>query len=317
MLNEKFHKELKKGLPSSLYFLWSKESFFLEEALTKVAEVVVAPQQRDFNYDIFYPSANPHEILDIASTFPFLAPRRLVILKDFHEFSTHHIKALTSYFKKSCETTCMLILSQKEPKLGPDVARHVYPLRIRESDIPEWIKQRTANKGIKFSESAVDYLIESVGTDIWLLAMEIEKLALTGLGTIEGKDIIGSTGMMRGYTSFDLIDALIADQKTRAFRILKTLIEGRSSDLSAILGALNWHYTQFYILWVNKGKRPLKMKDATYRMLLKYLPSFTLESFCSIFQSLHEADLGIKTSGRPKLALEILLIKLLQIGTKN
>lgn len=317
MLNERFHKELKKGLPNSLYFLWSKESFFLDEALIKTIEVVVTPHQKDFNYDIFYPPISPQKILDVASTLPFLAARRLVILKDFHRFSTPHIKALTPYFKKPSETTCMLILSQKEPKLDFDVASYVYSLRIRESDIPTWLKQRVANKGIKMSESAVDYLIESVGPDIGLLAMEIEKLILSGLRTIESKDIVSSTGMMREYTPFNFVDALIAGQKTRAFRILKTLIEGKSSDVSVVLGALNWHYKQFYTLWENKGKRPLKMKDATYRTLLKYLPSFTQESFCSIFQSLHEADLGIKTSGRPKLALEILLIKLFQTGTKN
>ncbi len=125
MLNEKFHKELKKGLPNSLYFLWSKESFFLDEALVKATEVVITPYQKDFNYDVFYPSTSPQKILDVVSTLPFSAPRRLVILKDFHRFSTPHLKALTPYFKKPCETTCMLILSQKEPKLNFDVASYV------------------------------------------------------------------------------------------------------------------------------------------------------------------------------------------------
>lgn len=317
MLNEKFYRELKKGLPNPFYFLWSNEIFFLEEALAEAIEVVIASHQKDFNYDVFYPSASPQEILNAASTLPFLAPRRLVVLKDFHQFSTSQIGALTPYFKRPCESTCMLILSLKEPKLNIDVALNVYSLRIREKDIPVWLKKMAVKKGIKMTESAVEYLIESVGPDIGLLAMELEKLSLSGLKTIEGKDIISSTSMTRDYISFDLVDALIAGQKTRAFRILKALIEGRPADAPAVLGALNWHYRQFYTLWENKGKRPLKMKDTTFRTLLKYLPSYTRESFCEIFQSLHETDLRIKTSVRPELALEILLIRLLQIGAKN
>ena len=214
MLNEKLLKEIKKGLPNSLYFLWSKESLFLEDALTKAIEAIVAPHQKDFNYDVFYPSASPQEILDAAFTLPFLVPRRVVVLKDFHQFPAAHIEALCPYFKKPCETTCMLILSQKEPKSNLDAAWYVYPLKIRESDIPAWLKQMAATKGFKISENIVEYLIESVGPDIGLLAAEIEKLALSGLTAIEDKDTISSPGMIREHTSFNLIDALIAGQKT-------------------------------------------------------------------------------------------------------
>lgn len=317
MLNKRFENELLKGLPGSWYFLWSKEIFFLEEARAKVTGVVVSPDHMDFNYDVFYPSASSQEILDVAFTLPFLSPRRLVVIKDFHQFSKSQIKTLSPYFEKPNDTTCMLMLSQKEPKLDFISASCVYPLNVRESEIPAWLRQKAGIKGIKLSADAVDCLIESVGPDIGLLVMEIEKLALSGFETIEGKDVMACTGMIRGYTSFDLVDALISGQKTRVFRILKRLVEGRSSEVPAIVGALNWHYRQFYALWVNKGKRLPRMKNATYSALLKYIPLFTQENFFSVFQSLHEADLGIKTSGRPELALEILLIKLLQTEIRN
>ncbi len=59
------------------------------------------------------------------------------------------------------------------------------------------------------------------------------------------------------------------------------------------------------------------MRSTTYRALIKYLPSFTQENFNDIFQTLHEADFRIKTSGSPGLVMEILLIKLLQTDVKN
>jgi DNA polymerase-3 subunit delta len=327
MSNEKFHKELKKGLPDHFYFLWSKESLFLEEALTEAIEVVIGPHQKDFNFDVFYPLTSPQEILNVAFTVPFLAPRRLVVLKDFHEFPALHVETLTSFFKRPCDTTCMLIFSLKEPQLNVDVTQNIYYFRVRESDIPAWLKQKADKKGIKLSEDAVEYLIESVGPNIGLLSMEVEKLSLLGLKTIKDKDIISYTRRMRDYIPFDLVDALMEGQKAKAFRILNALFEGGSADPPVILGALNWHYRQLYGLWKNKGKKPSRMKMPTFRKLLQYLPSFsessrtdTQENFCRIFQSLYEADLRIKTSVRPELALEILLIKLLQsrgLGTEN
>jgi len=159
----------------------------------------------------------------------------------------------------------------------------------------------------------VDSLIEFVGYEVGLLTMELEKLASSGSRTISGSDVASSASMVREFTTFELVDSLIAGKSSRAFRILKNLISNMSShELPLIMGTLNWHYRQFYSLWMNKGKRPVKMKETTYRALVKYLPSLQEEDFFRIFQDLHEADLGLKRSGRPELVLEVLLIKLLQ-----
>lgn len=311
MLNEKFYREIEKGLPASIYFLWSKEAFFLEEALVKIKDKVVGSYQVDFNYDVFYPSVSPQDIVDTAFTLPFLAPRRLIVLKDFHEFSSHNIDALTNYFENPSKTTCMVILSPKPPKSNLNLSHNAYEFNIREYDIPAWVKKFASEKGLKISETAISYLIEAVGINIGLLASEIEKLTLSEIKIIQAQDIISTTGIMREFTSFNLVDALITGQKNKAFRILNNLIEGKSFEPATIVGTLNWHYKQLYSLWKNKGKRPDKMRTASYKILLKHLHNFTKETFYEIFRYLHEADLGIKSSGRPEIVLEILLIKLL------
>ena len=114
MLNNRFQKELDRKLPEPLYFFSSRENYFLDEALSRSLESVLSPQEKDFNLDVFYPFSSALEIMDASSTLPFMAPRRVVLLKDFHKFSAALIKALTPYFEKPCETTCMIILSQKD-----------------------------------------------------------------------------------------------------------------------------------------------------------------------------------------------------------
>ncbi len=315
MLSKVLTKEIEKGMPAPLYFLWSEEKCFIDDALSKIIDTVLPVGAADFNYDQFEPSAESNTILDAVSTLPFMSPRRLVVLKDFHKFSAPAVKALAAYFKDPADTACMVILSAKAPKASIKAEWRSFALNIRQGDVPGWLKQTALKKGIKLTGDAVDSLIECVGYDIGMLLMEMEKLRLSGDGTISGRDVLSSVSMMRKYTPFDLIDSLIAGEKTRAFRILKTMLSGNAMEAPVIIGTLNWHYRQFYSLWQNRGRRPVKMREKTYRILSKYCNSFREQDFLHIFRSLHEADLGVKTSGRPELAIEVLLIKLLQKGT--
>ncbi len=317
MLNKTLQKDLQSGLPHPLYFLWSEESYFLEEVRAKFVEVIFASQAEDFNYDVFDSTTGLQEIIDTACTLPFMAPKRFIVLKDFHLIPASGVKVLMNYLTDPSESTVMLILSQKAPKKTLKVDWRVYPLNIREYQVPGWLKQFASKKGLTLTGDAVDCLIEYVGYDVSLLLMEVEKLSLSGQGTITAKDVVASTSMMRKYSTFDLLDSVIAGQKERAFRILKTIFSNGPHEAPVILGTLNWHYKQFYLLWRNRGRRPVKMREKTYRTLTKYLPAFKEKDFFIIFRSLHEADLGIKTSGRPEPVLEILLIKLLQKGAMS
>jgi DNA polymerase-3 subunit delta len=317
MLNKALQKELEKGLPSPVYFLSSDESCFLDDALAKCIETVIASHPADFNYDMFDSAAGINEILNTASTLPFMAPRRLVVLRDFHQFPGSAVKALMSYFKEPADTTCLVILSAKAPKAAWKAGWKAFSLNIRDWDMPAWLKQAALNRGVKLTGEAVDCLIEYVGYDAGLLSMEIEKLALSGKTAVNGKDVMSSVSMMREYTAFDLLDSLVGGQKTRAFRILKNMNEGGPHEAPLILGTLNWHYKQFYSLWKHSGARPARMREKTYRMLMKHLPRYNESDFCDVFGMLHQADIGIKSSGRPELTMEILLIKLLQRGAVN
>jgi DNA polymerase III delta subunit len=313
MLNKTFLKEIEKGLPGFLYYVWSEEGCFLDDALLRITEVVTQPETADFNSDIFDPFSSAQTIIDAASTLPFMTQRRLVVIRDFHQFPVAAVKQLIAFFNNPSETTCLVVLSRKAAKASWKADWKVYSLNIREGEIPAALKHFGARKGIKLTDDAVSQLIEFIGTDMGLLFMEIEKLALSGHTTISGKDVAASTSMTRKFTSFDLIDALIAGQKTRVFSILNTMFERNAMEAPVILGTLNWHYKQFYSLWLNNGKRPLKMREKTYRALVKYVSAFRENDFYQIFRNLHEADVAIKTSGRPGLSLEVLMIRLLQM----
>ncbi len=319
MLNKTLEKEFKDGLRAPLYYLWSEDPFLLEDALARAVDIVISNHPVDFNYDLFYPSATSQHILDTASTLPFIAKRRLIVLKDFHQFPEPIVNDLIPYFQSPSDSTCMILLSRKAPKKGFDIKWRVYNLNISERDMPLWLKGLSSRKGIRLEDDAINLLLEFAGYDTGLLSMEVEKLTHGGKKTITAKDVISSITMIRHFTSFELINCLFEGEKTKALRILKAIFkEGNTIESATLmLGALNWHYREFYNLWLNKGRRPSRMREKTYKTLLKYLPLYDEEKFYNIFKSLHEADIRIKTGSRAELVMEVLFINLLEAGKAN
>lgn len=314
MLSKVLLREIERGVPEALYYIWSEESIFLEHALSGFVDSVIGANPVDFNYDVFDASSEIQDILDAASTLPFMAQRRLVVLKDFDNFSASAKKSLIPYLSNPSDTTCMVILSRKAPQASLRLSGKTFSLDMKDKDIPVLIRHIASEKGMRFTDDAVDCLIEFVGYDTGLLMMEIERMSLSGKDTITEKDVMAGTSMMREFSSFDLLDAVIAGQKGRAFRILHALFARNAMEAPVIVGTLNWHFKQFYLLWLNRGRRPPRMREKTYRQMVKYLSEYQEEDFYQIFRKLHEADLSVKISGRPELVIEVLMIKLLQKG---
>jgi DNA polymerase III delta subunit len=319
MLNKTLEKEFKDGLKAPIYFFWGEDNYLLEDVHLRSIDKVLSDSPVDFNYDLFYPSASSQQIIDAVSTLPFMAGRRLVVLKDFHEFPEATIKEIMPYLQMPSESTCMVVLSRKAPKKGLDIRWRVYHLSIREKDMPVWVKELSSRKGVRLTNDVINILLEFTGYDTGLLSMEIEKLANSGKKIIKEADVIASITMMRHFTSFELINCIIEGQKTRALRILRSIFrEGNATESATLLlGALNWHFREFYNLWLDKGRRPARMKEKTYKALMKYLPLYNEERFYDIFRALHEADIRIKTGGRAEIVIEALLINLLLATTEQ
>jgi DNA polymerase-3 subunit delta len=313
MYHKDLARELKRGFPEALYVLWGDTSEQVDEILKEIEKIVLGKAPVDFNLDVFHKFASAAEIVNQAKTLPLLSPRRLIVIKDFHEFKANQTKTLVPYFKNLSDTTCMVIVSLKEPKEEILKAAKVFPLALKERDIAGWAKDRAKGLGFTLTEEAVDYLIELIGPDAGLLCMELDKLALSGKKTVSEKEIEALIGAQREYTPFQLIDAIRRKNKELSFRILHALLDSKNTTPYGILGALVWNYSQLYALWENKGKQPPKMNIYTYKTLSSCLPHCSLNYFYKLFKALHEADIKIKTSQMGDIALDALIINLLQI----
>jgi len=292
-----FIDQVEKGLPSPVYLLYASDPFMHREAIVRIKRLV-PEEERDFNFHVFDLSLFKEENLDferiveVVCTASFFGGRRVTVLtgnlqkipkKDLHKLDEYISNPLPdSVFVMLHEGTLKKDLRERFKRL------HLISLDVREGEIPSWIKQRAAMRGIEISREAVDYLICITGPDLGLLSSEIEKVSLLGHKRVDVHDLSDIIGGGRLHSTFDLVDALKERDVEQVFRIYENLKE--VSDDYGLIGALNWHY----------GQRMLSEGRKNNSYLYK------------VFNLLHNADKDIKSSGRA-FPMEYLLVKLLRL----
>ena len=290
--------EIRKSLPSPLYLFYASDPFLHREVLAAIRELVPVAE-RDFNLHVFDLLAQEEEnltlerILDVVNTVSFFGGRRFTVLMgNVQKFLKKDIEKLQAYASKPAQDSVLVIFHHgvlsKEAREKFKVFKPV-SIDIRESEIPQWIKQRVRTKGIDFSDEAVEYLISLVGNDLGLLSAEIEKISFVGQKRIDVDDISDIVAGGRQYGIFDLVNALKAQDADNVFRIYKSLKE--TSDDYGLLGALNWQYGHF-------SHEKMSRQEQEYLL--------------NVFELLNQADIEIKSSGR-SFPMEYLLIKLLRL----
>jgi DNA polymerase-3 subunit delta len=296
---KQFDQELSKGLPSPAYLLYSSEDFLLYEALSAIRERVAGDNDA-FNFDAFDMKSSDdtkpaEQIIDILNTLPFLSEKRAVVIQNIQKIPKKDIKKIEDYISNPSASSLLVMLFEgSAPKLFDPALKNIKTIAVTvpEKDIPLWIKERAKKKGIDITERAIEYLINSAGTDLGMLYSEIEKFSTWNTaGAIDLDDIKGIVYSGAEYSAFDLVNALRAKNAKEVFRIFENV--GKNTEPQMLLGALNWQYANL------QSRDQSNDKKARQR-------------FRRIFCLLHKADADIKTSHSH--VMEDLLVKLLALS---
>ncbi len=151
-------------------------------------------------------------------------------------------KALIEYAERPADDAVLLVTTGKLDKAvlaskwcsaldRSGVVIQVWPVEGRQ--LPGWIAQRMRGKGMEPSADAVAALAERVEGNLLAAAQEIEKLFLLhGAGRIDDAAVTGAVVDSARFDVYDLVDAALAGDATRATRILAGL---RSEGVDPVL----------------------------------------------------------------------------------
>ena len=95
---------------------------------------------------------------------------------------------------------------------------------VERHELPEWIRERAAAEKLKLTPEAAELLAERIEGNLLAASQELKRLALTAGGKEVGEnDVLESVANNSRFETWDLADAALAGDGSRAFKILDGL----------------------------------------------------------------------------------------------
>jgi len=180
----------------------------------------------------------------------------------------------------------------------------------------DWVKKEIEDFGKEIEASALDFLLDSTGNDLWRISAEIKKLvAYKGKNKIITREDIELLVKPRAEAAiFKTIDAIASKNKKIALSMVYKHLEKGDSPLY-LLAMINYQFRNL-LLVKDFGKRPISEVVAALKPMHPFVvkkslwlaEKFTLEQLQNIYFKLFQIDLAVKTGKiKPELALELLI----------
>lgn len=312
----------------SVFLFIGNDIYLKNRALEELSSSLLDRSSKELDYKVFYGGdLDIAEVLDHANTIPFLASKKLIVIKDAEKISREEASRLITYIKNPISSTCLILESADDSFLSGenDVAGYVNVRRfdnLSDNELSAWIKRLISKKsGSKtISTDAVESIKELQGQDLLSLDQELEKLiAFVGeKGEISSDDVGEVVGRTLTVSAFDLADAIETKKIDDALSIIADLILSGKKHYE-IIGLLCWHLKRVMkaVMLREKGESDFRIANAL-RISKRYADDFfgqlaalDLGKVRLRMQILLEADLDLKrTKYDPALVLEFAVIRM-------
>ncbi|MBW3533760.1 MAG: DNA polymerase III subunit delta [Gemmatimonadetes bacterium] len=176
---------LEKGGYGGVFFLHGDDEFRKEEYARALVEAHLDPSTRDFNNDLLRGSEVDLETLaSVLGTPPMMAEWRVVLVREAEALSassrTRDVLLQTAEKPPPGLALILLVTTDSKARFWKDLRDHARDVEfkaIEAVDTPPWLVERARAHGVVLEEDAARKLAAAIGTDLGVLAQEIEKLA--------------------------------------------------------------------------------------------------------------------------------------------
>ncbi len=324
-------ESLKKGIVAPVYVFYGSETYLRDRALEQF-QALLPEQVRDFNLDVVDGrETGIEDIINLASTLPFMSEWRLVIVKNADFFKGREEKSnpvddsLGRYLDNPPASTCLIFCTEtveKKHRIFKTIASQgqvveFSPLKGRE--LNRWLDRRAGQLGKVLEPAAVAGLVTAVGNDLQQLSTELEKLTCYALTEkITAVEVAGLVSRTAEYSIFELVDAVGGKNYRKAVRMARELVFLGEP----VIRLLFMIARQFRLLIRAKDLREqgltagqvagqMQVHPYVAQKCIQQAGNFSLPELKTALEKILAADADIK-NGRQEamLALELLIIAL-------
>lgn len=312
-----------------ILFFYGEDTYRLNQKIKELKQKFIDASLGDTNLSILDgKTASYPEIVRQILSLPFLAKSRLIIVENLIRDGKPETREKIIEFLPKIPSSSVVVFTEEgkpdkrtalfkklnQPKQAQEVAL------LDENSIKKWIAAEVEMRGGKIDYNAVNLLYDFVGSDLWRLSNEIDKLTTYNASiTAENVELL-----VRSQTQSDvfaLIDAVAQKQKKQALYELRRLLENGANELY-ILSMVIYQFRNLLVVSdeVNRGARTqwdiakrASMHPFVAQKTLNQAKNYDFEQLKQIYSELMDFDLNIKTGKiAPQTALDLLVLRLCQ-----
>jgi DNA polymerase-3 subunit delta len=187
-------------------------------------------------------------VADACRTPPFLAPRRVVVVRDIGKFGADEVGPLVDYLAEPLATTALILVGgggKPAARLAEAAKRAggVVETRVEGRDGKSWLRQRAASSGIRFDAAAEGLLLGHLGEDLSRSVGLLEVLrSVYGdgakIGVPELEPYLGEAGAVAPW---ELTDAIDKGDTAAALAVLHRMMAAGERHPLVVLASLHRH----------------------------------------------------------------------------
>jgi len=175
--------QINKDSLAPAYLIYGEEKYLHDEIIDKIIDISLDSGTRDFNFDLFYSSeTSVDKIVNVARSFPMMAERRVVVVKNIQQLKANDLKHLANYVSRPSKTTCLILSLPERKKSGKwftTIFNSAFSINCRnlyDNEIPGWVVEYLKSKKLEIEKQAIQLLQAQVGNSLLNLVNELEKI---------------------------------------------------------------------------------------------------------------------------------------------
>lgn len=306
-----------------VYVLHGEDEFLRDAHRREVMNITVGDADPQTCLTSFDAGAELAEVFDELRTLPFLAPRRVVLLRDADAFIRAHRQELEDYLQSPPQTAVLILTVASWPsntrlfKLVKKIGQ-TFSCASPERGLDRWLINASGKRGKKIAPDAAEMMVEWLGNDLAILSEELEKLSLYigSRETITAEDVSTMVTATAGPGAFALRDAVVAGDPARALKALDGMLVARGDEfliLGSLAGLLRRALQGQQL--AAQGQDPLgalnpRTPYAAKKAFTDMLQRRGMDKIQGDFRRLIRADLGMKSGMAPEAALQELVVSI-------
>lgn len=251
-------QSLKKGQWQPIYFLQGEEPYYIQQISDYIGQHALTEAEQSFNQSVLYGrDLDIQTLLDNLRRLPMMSSHQVVILREAQAMRDFANK-MEAYWSNPVPSTIFVVQFMGKKIRGNSKAANAIKKngvlftadKVRDYKLVDWIQQHISTQGKQIEPKAALLLAEYLGNDLSQIVHSLEKLEVNEVGDhITAVDIEKYVGISKDYNIFELNNALMERQRTKAFTIIRYFgANPKACPFPVLMGGLYGLFSRLLIL---------------------------------------------------------------------